>query len=201
MSETNNDFDADGIPDEIDPDMDGDGIPNETDPYPNDPTNSGPNTSVCFLQNTIIRTDQGFIKIQDINGSHTINNHKCIGLSYGYFTGDTIVHIPKNSLGENIPNKDTFVTPCHMIRVQDKKKPIIARQLANIIKDVECIPYTRTMGMVYNPLFNEWLFIDANNMSAETLHPNFNRSYAHVIMFDKIKLQKKVYQNKNKIFV
>ena len=56
-------------------------------------------TAICLLQDTIIRTDQGYIKIQNIRDTHTIDNHKCIGLSYGYFSGDTIVRIPKNSLG------------------------------------------------------------------------------------------------------
>ena len=147
-------------------------------------TNEPPlqNSTVCFLKDTIIRTDQGYINIQDIRDTHTIDGHKCIGMSVGYYTGENLVVIRKNSLGMNIPNRDTYVTPLHSILIN--KKPVIAKRLVGIIKGIEYIPYDYSMGMVYNPLFKQWLFIHANNMIAESLHPNFDKEHNYIIMFE-----------------
>lgn len=137
---------------------------------------------ICLLENTKIKTDQGWILIKNISKINTINNYKIVGYTKGFYKHNYIVKIEKNAFGINLPNQDLLITPEHSLYIMNKF--ILAGRLANNkkIKKIYFIPYTSEMGYVYNLLFKEWLVINANNIAVETLHPKYNQNNS-VILF------------------
>lgn len=124
--------------------------------------------NVCFLQGTKIKTDQGITPVERINNTHTIKNYPVRALIKGHFTENTMVRIKKDTFNPNIPNCDTYVTPCHSLYIDNKF--ILAGRLVNTIKGISFVTMKKN-PMVYNILFDEWLVINANGLPVESLHP------------------------------
>ena len=77
-----------------------------------------------------------------------------------------MVSIKKNSLGENIPNKDTLVTMNHQIFYNQKMVPARVLTRKNGVSFVES-----NNQIVYNVLLPTHTYMRVNNMTVETLHP------------------------------
>ena len=129
-----------------------------------------PTIDVCLLEGTIIDTDQGKIPIERINKSFTIKNYKIKVITKGLFSSNTMVKIKKDTFSINVPNKDTYITPCHSLYLNGKF--VLAGRLVDKIKGISF----ETMAekpKVYNILFDKWLVINANGLPVESLHPNY----------------------------
>ena len=126
-------------------------------------------SNICFVAGTMVNTDQGQVEIQNIvPGEYTINNKKIINITKTFMTDDKLVHFKKGSIGKNIPNKDTIMSGFHQIKY--KTKPIYAYKLANMLNNVKFIKYEGQP--LYNIMMEDWEFINVQNLTVETLHPD-----------------------------
>lgn len=62
------------------------------------------------VKNTIIKTDQEFVAIQNINKKYYTINNQVIKQLITYFSNDLLVCFSKISIGLNKPNKDLIVS-------------------------------------------------------------------------------------------
>ena len=134
------------------------------------------NTNVCLTSNTIIKTDQGCIPISKITEHTSIEGHRLLGYTKGFYDGPYIVKIQKDAFGKNHPNQDLFVTPEHSVYVNGRL--IAAKRLADrgLVKGVLYEYYDPAkFGEVYNLLFPKWILMNANNILVESLHPKYNQ--------------------------
>ena len=146
-----------------------------------------PVASACFLKDTVIKTDSGNVKIQDIKEEkHTINGKKVKALTKTFYAkkGDNIppflVSIPKGALFKNSPDRETFVSPWHQIFYNGKL--IQVKDLLNK-ENVSLILYNYK-DFVYDILLDTHEKMVANNMIVETLDPESicGRYYRHFVL-------------------
>ena len=122
---------------------------------------------ICFHGSEVVETDQGSLSIQNIDPSiHTIRQQPIHKLSRTRCKETKMVSIKKNSLGENIPNKDTLVTMNHQIFYNQKMVPARVLTRKNGVSFVES-----NNQIVYNVLLPTHTYMRVNNMTVETLHP------------------------------
>lgn len=126
------------------------------------------NVPICFLKGTPILTNQGLIKIENIDTKlHTINNKNIVAITKSIPFEKYIICIEKHSLEYNVPCRDTYISMNHQILYNDKM--IEAKQLIGVIEGVYKVPYNKEI--LYNILLEKHDIIDVNNMKVETLHP------------------------------
>jgi hypothetical protein len=128
-------------------------------------------SNICFVEDTLIETDQGLIKIAKINPDiHTINNEKIVCVTKVISTNNKfLIRIKKNALGDNIPSVDTYVSKFHKVLYDDKM--ICAFNLVNLIPDGNVIKVKNNHKFLYNILMEKHTTMFANNLIVETLHP------------------------------
>jgi len=126
-------------------------------------------SDICFPNNTPIATDQGIVNIEDIDiARHTIKNKKIIAVTQSIHNDDYLVRFLKDSLGKNIPSRDTITSSSH--KVYYKNTMIEARKILAVNKNVTKIPYDKSI--LYNILLDKHSVVCVNNMVCETLHPD-----------------------------
>ena len=125
---------------------------------------------VCFLENTLIHTDQGQVRIKDLSPKqHTIKNKKINYITQTKLSRDSsLIQVRKNALGENIPSKTTYMTKEHRIFQDGKLIPSKYFTLWN--NRVREVPYKNQI--LYNIVMDKHEVISANNMLTETLEPD-----------------------------
>lgn len=126
------------------------------------------NNNICMYPDTIIKTDQGDVRIDELSVlKHTINNKKIRHVTRSY--SHDVIRIEKNALGKNIPDKCTHMSGNHVIKY--KGDPIEAKKLIHIVPSgISMI--NNSKSILYNILLDEYTFINANNTITETLHPS-----------------------------
>jgi len=131
-------------------------------------SNPIPISNICFLQDAPIETDQGIIKIKNINiKKNTINHQKIIAVTKTMTLDDYLVCFEENSLGKHYPSKQTIMSKDH--KIMFKGKMIEAYNFLNFEK-VYKINYNGEI--LYNILLNIHGKVRVNNLVCETLHPN-----------------------------
>jgi hypothetical protein len=139
--------------------------------------------NICFLQDTEITTDQGILKIMDINyKKHTINNKKIKCVTKTVTKEKHLVCIKQNSFGENIPCKDIYTTNNHKVLYNGSL--IESYKLVNIIKGVTHTPYKGEY--LYNIIMKQHEIIEINNLCFETLHPSYLKTFKLIQLYDSI---------------
>ncbi len=123
-----------------------------------------PESSICFIEGTIIETDQGEIPIEMITNKNTINNLRVLEITKTLSIEDQLICIEKDSLGLNFPNKKTVVSQNHQFLFNGNL--VQAKYLKNVFK----IPYNGEI--LYNVLLEVNSFMIANNLICETLDVN-----------------------------
>jgi alpha-tubulin suppressor-like RCC1 family protein len=124
-------------------------------------------STICFGENTPVRTDQGFEMISKlIPGLHTINGKEIEAVTETITKDKYIYNIKKNAFKYYSPSKDTIITGNHLIEFNGFMIPV--RYLPDYVK-VEKIKYNGEK--LYNILMKEYEIITINNMKVETLHP------------------------------
>jgi len=129
-----------------------------------------PLSPICFFKDTPVVTDQGIIEIQNIvPGIHTIRNKAIKAVTKTRTLENNLVLIKKDSLGTNIPSKDTIISQNHKIII-NKTSPVKAKKLLKHVKNgVELIKYNGEV--LYNVLLDTHNVMIINNLVVETLDP------------------------------
>ena len=137
--------------------------------YFNSLENFIPTAPICFIKDTPIKTDQGEIKIQEINKNiHTINGKKIIAITKTILDAELLIRVEKNALAEDCPNHSVVMSGNHKILY--KGELIMARDLALQLPNK--LNYMKYMGdPLYNVLMENYETMIVNNMIVETLHP------------------------------
>ena len=124
--------------------------------------------NVCFIEGAIIKLDQGFLEIENVDPDiHTINGKKIIAVTKSVSTDDFLICFEKGSLGNNIPSKKTTMTHNH--EVFHNKKMRKAIDCMNFSRNINKVKYSGEI--LYNILMEEHQNIEVNNMICETLNP------------------------------
>jgi hypothetical protein len=128
-----------------------------------------PNAPICFPAGTLVLTDQGEVPINKINTSiNTIHGKNIVAITESIPLDDFLICIEKNSLGDNIPNRNTVVSRHH--KIVYNKKLIEAEDMIRYVPTIRKIPYDRKK--LYNVLMEDYSIMSINNLLVETLHPN-----------------------------
>jgi hypothetical protein len=132
-------------------------------------SSSIPISNICFLKDAPIKTDQGIIKIKDINiKKHTINNKKILAVTKTMTLDNYLVCFDEDSLGKHYPTKQTIMSKNHKILF--KGLMIEAHNFLNRCEKIYKINYNGEI--LYNILLDKHYQITVNNLICETLHPN-----------------------------
>ena len=122
--------------------------------------------AICFLGDTKVKTDQGYITFNKLSTRHTISNHIIKKIVCVKNSDNTMVFIQKHALGKNIPNKNTYISRNHGIIINGKF--IRARNLVNGTTIQE---HERKRELIYNVLLDTYCTIYVNNIECESLNP------------------------------
>lgn len=127
---------------------------------------------ICFLGNTSVNTDQGKVKFNELTTKNTINKHQIKKVVSVMNKDDTMVLVKKDSLGDFVPNKDTYISNNHKILIDGNYF-----EAKNIVNNFNI--YTKKMPRkrLYNVLLDHHGTMIVNNMVVETLDPN--NKFAH----------------------
>lgn len=125
-------------------------------------------SNICFVEDTLIKVDQGIVPIQHIDvNRHTIKRKKIIAITRSISNDTHLVKFEKHSLFRNCPNNVTIMSQHHKIMWNDKL--IYAANFLPKYEGVTRIPYKKEI--LYNILMEEYETVNVNNMVCETLHP------------------------------
>jgi hypothetical protein len=131
---------------------------------------------ICVPANTPIKTDQGYIMIQNINTKvHTIRGQQIIAITKSINPEKKLVRFNKHSLAINCPNNTTIMTNHHLVSY--KGKFIKAKEFVGKAQGVDLIDYNGEI--LYNVLLKTHSTMEVNNMILETLHPENKVAHPH----------------------
>ena len=121
----------------------------------------------CFRRGSLIKTDQGNLKIENIvAGYNTINNNIIKRVTQSYNSDGVIVKVDKNSLGENKPENDLYMQKDHKLLISpfDFASLLSTNKISFLNSDNEEI--------LYNILLDSQETMKVNNIEVETLNPD-----------------------------
>jgi hypothetical protein len=125
-------------------------------------------SDVCFPAGTRVRTDQGVVRIEQLNPDiHTIRKKHIVAITKTMSNEKHLISIEKDSLFENVPSEKTIISRKHKIFYQGKMYP--ADYFVDKFKGVEKVKYHGET--LYNVLLETHEKMIVNNMLVETLHP------------------------------
>ena len=128
-----------------------------------------PISNICFPRDTLVRTNQGRIAIQDLQpGIHTIRDKPILAITRTIHTDTHVVCFEKDALGVNYPAERTVMSKNHKIKYMGAMMP--AKWFLNKTNRVYTIPHTGEI--LYNVILKNHTVMRVNNMMVETLHPN-----------------------------
>ena len=130
--------------------------------------------NICFPRNTPILTDQGEVMIQNITNKNTINREKVLGITSFINKDNYVVIIKRNSLGFNLPSRDTFCSGNHQIYYNSKMN--LAKDLIHI-SGVDIVYLDGVQ--LFNVLLKEHRLMYVNNIKTETLSPDHPLALMH----------------------
>ena len=123
----------------------------------------------CFKSGTIISTDQGELKIEKLHNNFnkfSINGSEIIGISKTMDNSGCFIKISKDSLENNVPDKDLFLTGDHLVNIDGEL--VEAKKLVN---NTNITKETKEAQYVYNVLLKKHEIISVHNLPVETLNP------------------------------
>jgi len=122
-----------------------------------------PVNNICFIGSTPVNTDQGIISINKLSNKNSINGIKIKHITESLTNKSHLVLLKKNSLSDNVPSQDTYMTMNHKVLYNGKMvvaKDLIGKQL---------VPYNGEI--LYNILLEEYSHVLVNNLTVESLYP------------------------------
>ena len=122
----------------------------------------------CFPAGTPVQTDQGELAIEKlVPGEHTVRGKAIVAMIRTTPLQKHIVCFEKNSLGRNVPSKQTLCSKEHKVFYNGEM--IKARDLVERCNGVTMVDYTGET--LFNVLLEKHGKMEINNMICETLHP------------------------------
>ena len=126
-------------------------------------------SEICFTSDALVLTDQGYIKIDQIDiNKHTVHNQRIVAVTKTINKSPYLICIKKSALGENVPSQDTTMSKDHMLYYKEGK--INANRLEELETNVCKVENTKSI--LYNVLLESYSNMTVNNMMVETLHPD-----------------------------
>ena len=119
-----------------------------------------------LFRNTLVNTDQGKVKFNELTTKNTINKHKIKKVVSVMNKDNTMVLIKKDSLGDSVPNKDTYISNNHKILIDGNYF-----EAKNIINNINIHKKYMPRKRLYNVLLDHHGKMIVNNMVVETLDP------------------------------
>jgi hypothetical protein len=138
-----------------------------------------PDNQVCMPAGTVVQTDQGACCIESLDKrTHTLDGRRLVAVSktiahteYSY-----MVLFRTHALGPNVPDKDTFVTTGHKVRVSDAEGEGGMVEAGTVLgwgtNPLVSAAQSQKGEILYNVLLDTYEVVTANNMRVETLHPS-----------------------------
>lgn len=152
-------------------------------------TTTTTNSSICFLSNTYIETDQGEIKITKLNKHyHTIRGNKIIGVTKINNPLGKILRIRKDTFKRDVPNRDLYVSMDHKMNYMGKMMKV--KDLANIYN----MDVINSHDVLYNILMEKYDYMKVHNCIMETLDPRHPIAHMHKKVIWNEKMNKKIKQ-------
>lgn len=131
---------------------------------------SVPDGNICVGESSVVRTDQGPVKITDISTHiNTIRGKKIVAVTKVKYVGDHLYNIKKDAFGKNMPDIDTIITGDHGIYVNNlsNNKMEMVKNIRNT--NITTIKYGGEY--LYNILMEKHGKMSVNNIVVETLNP------------------------------
>jgi len=130
--------------------------------------NVTPIIPICFPAGTPVLTDQGEVPIDKINKKiHTICGKEIVTITETISSDSYLICIERNSLGNNVPNRKTFISKDH--KVLCDKKMVRAEYLIQYIPTIYKVQYNKER--LYNVVLREHSTMAVNNLIVETMNP------------------------------
>lgn len=131
--------------------------------------------NTCFPGNTKVNTDQGRVRMDDLDLSkHTIHGKRIVAVTRTKTLDKKLVLFRKNCLRSNMPSADTYVSQAHGIL----RKGRLVKAVDFVGQEgVTAVPYGGCV--LFNVLLEEHATMRVNNMICETLHPNHRVAQMH----------------------
>ena len=134
---------------------------------------------VCYHPNTIILTNQGYIKITDLKRGDlikTLNGYKPLSKLLKNINIKTkFMEFPKNCFGENTPNQDLHITTGHPVYFNDEfylPENFIGKKNIKLI--------SKDAVYVYHLQFDTHEVVYSNNFTTTSLPPNTDYQNLHL---------------------
>jgi hypothetical protein len=124
------------------------------------------NAAICFVEGTLVHTDQGPIEIQKLIPGNSVYGKEIRGVTETYYTYSEVVCIEPHAFRENYPMRRTTMSKHHKILLHGKM--IEAQSLVGH-PGVSYIPYSGEK--LYNVLLEEEGRMNVHGMICETLDP------------------------------
>ena len=123
---------------------------------------------ICIMEGQDVLVDtRGFVKIEDIQEGDSINGNKVVSVICQK-TNEKLIKFNQGCFGNNVPNKDVYVTHDHLMSIPG------ADSVINAGMYVGKPGVTHTHGPsknVYSILVDGWNIMNVNNLQCETLCP------------------------------
>lgn len=138
---------------------------------------SGSSAAICYLGDTMVHTDQGLVKAEDLyrtfkKKQYTISQQPVRRVTRTRNEDTEMVLIQKNCLEEGIPNADTHLTKQHKIIIPTSQRLVKCKNIAGDPKfEKASIINRKHRDIVYNIVLDRHSTVRINNMVSETLHP------------------------------
>ena len=136
---------------------------------------------LCFTGDAIITTDQGDIPLQDLTYNHTVGKNRIKFICKTYYVERELVHIPKDALGPNYPNQDTYCSLDH--KIQYKGKFYKAEELWDRVQALNLVPYSGEL--LYNVMLEHRNTMIINNMVTESLNKFYMRKFRRMGLYER----------------
>ena len=140
---------------------------------------------VCVGEGTLIETDGGEVRIEDLTPSHTIGGQYVRNVTKQYVntTADAqrMVQISRDALNPGVPNRDILLTDYHMVYhpKYNNNRGVQASQMV----DNDAIRYVAYTGHVYNILFDKYRRVRGHNTTLGTLPPAHEKRWEASLVF------------------
>jgi len=129
-----------------------------------------PVSNICFVKDTAVFSDQGWVAIQDLNETYTFGGYPLVALTKTVSPEEHLVEFEANCFAPSMPLRKVTCTMNHCILVNGKMKK------AKDCAEGKFVPYTGEP--LYNILLDVHSVVNVEGIACETLHPS--NSIAHL---------------------